>query len=202
MRNHRTTEELERIVSSGGGPYSTRLLASAQRELRLRNGNESGFFDRKLSRSGSIAAWVGAVCIVWPLVLLVPFLALGPSVQAPPEPNAPVLFRSFGWLFTSVAVLQVICGCLLLVGGLGLRARKRWAPSVVSAPIVIAMVYDVAFTVVFVQGAFSFAGPAAFGSAFAFFALVNAVFWLFLLWLPLRFFSSPRVKQACHGDVA
>jgi hypothetical protein len=202
MRNHRTTEELERIVGSVGDSYSPRLVESARRELRLRGGNESELFDRKVSRAGTIAAWVGAVCVVWPLVLLVPLAALGPSTSLPHDPNAPFLFRSFNWLFTSVALLQVVCGCLLLVGGFGLRARKRWAPLVVSAPIVIAMAYDVAFTVAFVQGAFSFGGPAAFGSAFAFFGLVNAVFWLFLLWLPLRFFWSPRVKWACRGDVA
>jgi hypothetical protein len=202
MRNHRTTEELERIVGLAIGSHSPRLVASAQRELRLRSGNENELFDRKLSRSGSIAAWVGVICIVWPLVLLVPFAALGPSLPPSPDPNAPFLFRSFSRLFTSVALLQAVCGCLLLVGGLGLRARKRWAPFVVSAPIIIAMAYDVVFTAAFVQGASSFAGSAAFGSAFAFFALLNAVFSLFLLWLPLRFFWSPRVKQACSGVVA
>ncbi len=202
MRNHRTTKELERIIGPAIGSFSPRLVASAQRELRLRSGNETELFDRKLSRSGSIAAWVGAMCVVWPLVLLVPFVALGPSMLPPPDPNPPFLFRSFNRLFASTALMQAVCGCLLLVGGLGLRARKRWAPFVISVPIIIAMAWNVVFTAAFVQAASSFAGPGALGSAFAFFGLLNALFWLFMLWLPLRFFWSPRVKQACSGVVA
>jgi hypothetical protein len=202
MRDHRTTQELELIVGPKRESQPPRSVASAERELRLRSEGEAELFERKLSRSGAIAAGTGVVCIVWALVALIPFLVLRGGEQFPVDPNAPLLFRWFDRFFVAVAALEELCGILLLVGGLGLRKRKPWAPVVASVPLVLVVVYCLVFTVGFVQAAFSFKAPSVMGFGFAGFALVIDALWLFLLWLPMRFFLSPRVRQACERAVA
>jgi len=202
MRDHRTTQELEQIVGPRRDSQPPRSVASAERELRLRSGGEAELFERKLSRSGAIGAAIGAFCVVWALVALVPFLALRGGEQFPVQPDAPVLFRWFDRFFVGVAALQGLCGLLLLVGGLGLRGRKPWAPVVASVPLALAMAYCVVFTVAFIQTAVSFNGAGVIGFGFAGFALVMDALFLFLLWLPMRFFLSPRVRQACEKAVA
>ena len=200
MRDHRTTAELQRIVELGRNTCSRRALASAERELALRQESEEALFERKLNRIGVIAAVIGAVCVLWPALLLASFGQIE-MPSGPVDPNEPFVFRHFHTLWLAVGVFQAVCGALLLSGGVALRLRKPIGPWLIDAVIILAMSYVVLFTgsifPMFISDA-----HLPISLLFITFSLASAAFWLFLLWLPLRFFSSPRVRESCNSATA
>lgn len=197
MRNHRTTTELESIIGRNRLQYTDRVVASAERELLLRGEREEALFQRKLSRSGAISAVIGGFCIVWPALMLVAFSNADHAFPSSVDPTEPFVFRNFGLLFTVVGVLQLACGVLLLVGGIALRRRNRIGPMVTMIPIVLAMTYVVGFNVLLFPGGMLSSAPLPVSFIFLAFSMVWSAFLVFLLWIPLRFFASPRVREAC-----
>jgi hypothetical protein len=197
MRNHRTTADLQRIVGSDRGQSSARLVADAERELLLRAGSEETAFARKVRLSANACIGIGGFCLVWPGLMLLVFGA-GQNQGSPPTgPTGPFLFRHFDDIFVGVGVLQAICGLLLLLGGLATRVRRSIGPTLISVVLGIAALYLVAFTLASIQAVTI--GPAVFVGFFLGFMAVNDALFLFLLWLPFRFFRSPRVREFCRS---
>ncbi len=196
MRNHRTTADLQRIVGSARDQSSARLVAEAERELRLRASSEETAFARKVRLSANACIGIGSFCLVWPGLMLLVFGAGQNRISAPSSPSGPFLFRHFDDIFIGVGILQALCGLLLLLGGLGTRARRSVGPTLISVVLGIAALYVVAFTVVATPTAAI--GPAVFVVFFLGFMIVNDALFLFLLWLPFRFFTSPRLRAFCR----
>jgi Kef-type K+ transport system membrane component KefB len=189
VRNHQTTAVLKQILAQPSR-HEPSLVASAARELSLRVQGEESLFERKVRLSAGAALVVGALCIVWSLLIL----ALFPLSQAPEAPpSAPFVFRHFDAMFLSVGVFQAVVGLFLFLGGLLTRRRRPLGRILVLVALYLLVAYVVAFTTVMLL---SGSGPIPF--AFALFALVNAGVFGFLLWLPIRFFSSPRVRFYCR----
>ncbi len=200
MRNHQTTAALMRIAGSDRGVHSPHIVAGAECELRLRTGNENELFLRKISRFGAISALLGVMAFISSSGFLFVFASIGmPSNASATDSSA----SPSGWmeiLFIASACFQAISGILLFSGGIGLRSRSHWAPSITAIPIIYAMcctaVSAIAIGYSFLSMTLS--GPIFLGVAFSLFATANTAFWLFLLWMPLRFVLSPRVKYECR----
>jgi hypothetical protein len=105
--------------------------------------------------------------------------------------------------FATGCILQASCGVLLFLGGLATRARRLIGPFLIAIAIGIAAFCVVCFAV--------FSIPAMSFSPFLFFILLviflvillaQTCVLLALLWLPLRFFLSPRVLAFCRGAAA
>jgi hypothetical protein len=95
VRNHQTTAVLKQILAQPSR-HEPSLVASAARELSLRVQGEESLFERKVRLSAGAALVVGALCIVWSLLIL----ALFPLSQAPEAPpSAPFVFRHFDAMF-------------------------------------------------------------------------------------------------------
>ena len=198
MRNHRTSAELQAIVGVDRSRHTSREVANAETELAIRTGSEEVAFDRKLQKSGTACLIVGALFILWPLAMLGMFTAMR-DAPVPADPSAPFLFRHFSEVFVSVGILQVIAGVLLLFGGIGTKRRKRYGPRLIVAALGIGLAYVVVFMVLFLVS-FALEGqPVTTTIVFAGFSVIMSALWAFLLWLPLRFFTSPRVREACIG---
>ena len=198
MRNHQTTEALKRILAEPHLQPSS-VVASASRELALRVQNEGGMFERKVRISATAAAIVGGFCVVWPLLIL----SLVPS---PPEQtlsrDSPFVFRHFNALFFYVGIFQAVVGALLLSGGLLTRRRKPTGRWLILAALFLALAYVVLSSASFIEAAFSFRAPWPFALFFVAASLGSAALFGFLLWLPTRFFLSPRVREHCRATAA
>ncbi len=199
MRNHRTTSELQSIVGSDRANHSQRTIAAAERELALRADGEEALFQRKLTRSGLICAGIGLLCVLWPAALLLLSTQAGMPTQGP-GPDAPFVFRHFNTIFMVTGWLQILCGTLLVSGGLAVRARRRIGPSLLASVIGVAMLWVVGFSLLFPLGVVLGSAPGLFVVLIVGFSTAWSAFLLFLLWLPLRFFISPRVRLACASS--
>ena len=197
MRNHNTTPDLQRIVGSDRPLNSARAVAAAERELRLRAGSEEAAFARKIRLSANACIGVGSFCLVWPTLMLFVFGAGQTHISPPSHPTGPFMFRHFDDIFVGVGILQALCGLLLLLGGLGTRAHRTVGPTLISIVLGIAALYIVAFTVAAIPT--MAIGPDVFVGVFLGIMVVNDAFFLFLLWLPFRFFTSPRVREFCRA---
>ncbi len=171
-------------------------MADAERELMLRAGSEETSFARKVRLSANACIGIGVFFLVWPGLMLLVFGAGQSHIGPAPNPTDPFLFRHFDDLFISVGILQALCGLLLLLGGLGIRARRSFGPALIAAVLGIAALYIVVFTVMSIPTLTI--APGLFAAFFIGFMVVNDALFLFLLWLPLRFFTSPRVRELCR----
>ena len=196
MRDHSTTETLERVVGPERASHTPRVVARAERELSLRGGTEEAAFQRKLRLGGTLCAVAGVFCAVWPVLLLTAFSRFGPT-DRPSNPELPFMFRHFDQIFIAVGVLQTFVGLLLLAGGILVRSRRLVGPRLVAAALYFVLFYILAFTVTLIPsiGSSGFARPSAV--VFVLLAVLNSFAWAFTLWLPLRFFTSPRVRLVC-----
>jgi len=201
LRIHRTTGELREIVAAASPAYTPRLVALATRELALRCSTEEQAFERKVILSATAAAIVGAICVVWPILLLSLFRTFAPGSTSPAT-SMPFPFSHFARIFTGVAVFQVFEGLLLFAGGMATRSRSPIGPRLVSAALLLGLAYIVVFSVVFIPSVSAFPVSGPFNVVFVAFALFNSAFWGFLLWLPFRLFSSRRVRAFCSGAAA
>jgi hypothetical protein len=122
------------------------------------------------------------------------------SIPQPREASFP--FPQFDRIFVGTGICQALCGALLLLGGLAVRQRRALGPKLIRASLLLALLYVVAFTVMFLPSAFTLSRPGATAFVFMAFAFFNSALWGFLLWLPLRFFSSPRVRMYCQSAAA
>ena len=198
MRNHQTTATLQQILAEPS-LHSPSVVARAARELSLRGQGEEALFERKVRLSARAALIVGAFCLVWP-VLILGLVPRPPAHEA--SASAPFLFRHFDAMFFYVGVFQAVVGALLLLGGL-LTARRRPAGRVlVLVALFFVLSYVVAFTLMFAATPFGEPFPLPFAVIFVAFAVVNASIFGFLLWLPIRFFLSPRVRSYCRAGAA
>jgi len=193
MRNHQATEALQSIVAEPQ-LYSPATVARASCELALRGQGEEALFERKVRISATAALVVGAFCVVWPAIILL--MPLPPPQAA--SPNAPFMFRHFDAIFKYLGLFQAVLGALLLFGGIFTRKRQPLGPTLVVAALALALAYDIVFSVGFIVTATGFGGPAFFAAFFCLMALANASLFGFLLWLPIRFFASPRVRTYCR----
>jgi len=199
LRDHRTTEQLKAIVNRAGSGHPTREVERAKRELTLRREPEEAAFQRKLTLSSTVSAVIGAFLVVWPLLMLgtLRLSGFGHATDPGVHPGEPFVFRHFDQLFIGVAVLQSVAGLLLFGGGLATRARRPIGPRLVAIALWMGISYAIAFTLMTIPSVFAFGGPLVVWLGFSLMAVLNTAFWAFVLWLPLRFFSSPRTREAC-----
>jgi len=201
MRDHHTTSELQSIVGAERANGTPSEIACAERELALRTGSEESSFQRKLSLSGTVSGVLGALFLVSPLLLLafLPAFGVSPSTTGPPRP---FISQYFHMLVAVVGLLQAVCGALLLTGGIGIRFRKPFGPRLISLAVLLGIADIVLLTLASIPTVRAFRAPAGFAILLLALALLNTVFWASLLSLPLRFFVSPRVREACLPSAA
>ena len=174
------------------------MAARAARELALRGQGEEALFERKVRLSATAALVVGAFCIIWPAL----FLLLPLPPPQPSSPEAPFMFRHFDTIFRAIGLFQGVLGVLLLFGGIFTRKRRPLGPKLVLAALSLAFAYVVVFSLGFLATTAGSGAPLFFLAIFCLIALANASLFGFLLWVPLRFFSSPRVRAHCQVRAA
>ena len=191
-----TIDQLLQIVGTERSQHTEQEIVAAEAELRRRSAPENELHVQKLHRAGNVCAFLGGVLFVWGTVGTV-FAFVSVVGTSPPGGNETgFLFRHFNALFLSTALLEAVGGLSLCAGGLAIRKLRPSGRPLVIAPILAAMLWVVVFTVGWVLTMVTWLGkpqlislvPAAFG-------ILVAMFWIFVLNLPLRYFRSERVRQ-------
>jgi len=198
-REPRSIEELLRIVGGERDAHSPDEVAEAEAELKERLGASEELFSKRLRRAGSITAALGLLTGIMPLWATLMFVA---QVGSPPMP-LPNDWRGLAGLAATCAAfaLQTVIGFVLFFSGLAFRRRKEWARKTILAIIWIAIAYCLGSVVVW-----EIAIPITMGlsgETIGFMIIGPAVtaIWLLILWVPKRYFSSPRVRQACDPSL-
>lgn len=176
--------------------YSSEVVAAAEAELVRRSAGGEERLLRKVRRAATVCAVLGAFVMVWGLSMA----AFGVSTLGPSgvEPlTEPFVFRHFRIIYVVGAILEGIAGGILLWGGLELRKLRSRGRFLVVAVLWLGFAMIAVFTVVSFLSLpwLGTHGSAPVGMWVA--GLINAAFWSFLLWLPYRFFTSARVRNAC-----
>lgn len=191
-----TTQELLEIVGSGREMHPSAAVAAAEAELLRRTAGDEDRLLVKVRRAGTVCAVLGGFFVFWGLCMAVFGMTLfGPrGVQAYDEP---FIFRHFGAIYVTNAILQAITGGVLLKGGLALRKLRRRGRILVQAVIGIGFVFLAVFAITWIGSLPWRDGPLSMATAMSVGGLLITAFWGFLLWLPYRFFTSSRVRAAC-----
>ncbi len=197
MKDHRSTEELLEIVGPSRASYAAEAVAAAEGELRSRTGTEQELFTAKGRKIGTVCAWLGGLFVIWGLV----FIPIGLSFLSDREPvtaESSFLFMHFDVVFVGGAALEALAGALLLMGGMGFRKRRERGRRLILVVLWIAVLYVVVFTSGMVVSLYQLAsGGLRLGMAVV--SVLMAGAWCLLLWLPIRYFRSPRVRQLCQA---
>jgi hypothetical protein len=197
VKDHRSTEELLEIVGSGRSGNLPETVAAAELELKSRTATEEALFGAKARKIGTVCAWLGGLFLVWGLAFVPIGLSFFSEVQ-PTTGQEPFIFQNFKMFFLAVAALEAIAGALLLVGGLRFRKGKDIGRRLILGVLWVTVAYVVVFTVFWAFSMPKQVGPGGFPIAMIVIGLLMAAGWCLLLWLPIRYFRSPRVRQLCH----
>jgi hypothetical protein len=194
-----TTDRLLEIVGPLRASYTSDVIAAAEMELRCRTMPEADLFQRKVRRAGTICAAIGGFCAFWG-ALMAPFGFFFFFAGTPlPRGEAHFVFRHFDSLYIGGAIAQSLAGLLLLVGGIGLRRLESYGVRTVAGILWLAEAGIVAFTVYWIWSLAQMAGPDLFAAVMAIAGVLMSALWAFVLWLPLRFVRSRRVRQLCRA---
>ncbi|MDH3253998.1 MAG: hypothetical protein OEM62_03325 [Acidobacteriota bacterium] len=193
-----TTEALLQILGSERSSYPTDLVAAAESEVSRRTAGEEELFRTKIERSGTICIWLGGFFVVWGLSMAL--MGLFVFETGGPAHEESFVFRNFNVLYVGGAILQAVTGLGLLWGGMGLRKLQDVGRIIVLAVLWVGFACLLLFTVAMLSDVVSYAEASVLlALIMAAGVTANSVFWAFLLWLPLRFFRSPRVREVCSG---
>ncbi len=191
----KTTDELLEIVGSQRSSYSAEVVAEAERTLKARTASAAELFRAKLQRIGTICAVLGGLGCFWGLAMAI--LGLTLFADSSHRESEDFVFRHFGAFYVGTAVSEAIAGAALLAGGLYLRRLRDRGRRLVAAVLWLAMTYVVTFTAFWVLSLLSRAQGDAGVVVMAVAGAAMSGVWLFVLWLPLRFFRSAKVRDAC-----
>ena len=193
----RSTEELLAIIGSARSQHTADEIAAAETELRARTSTEPNLQVQKLRRAGLICALVGGLLFGWGAIGGAVFGAtILKQAPAPPESSS-FMFRHFNLLFVGTALLEAALGLALLIGGLAVRRLRRWGVKPILFAIWGFIAFCIVFTIEWIVTLFTeFGHVGAVGMVMSVFALAMAAFWVFLLYLPIRYFRSDRVRNA------
>ena len=192
-RPDETVSDLLRIVGEQRDRHTPDEVAAAEKRLRALAEGDRQDVRRRMRRNGRIVAGIGLLVGIWPPCAL----GLHLSQQRDWGPVPP----EFGWFVTVFIVLcvaQTICGMALCAGGLGFARGREWGRQLVLAVLWVAIAYCVGFAVFWEIFILLNMGWQAHTVVFMVFGPAMCAFWVFLLWLPKRYFSSEAVRAACR----
>jgi hypothetical protein len=192
-----STAGLLEIVGARRSGFPPELVAEAEKELTARAAPEALLFRAKVRRSGTICAILGGLGGGWGLAMAV-MARLFFSDVGPTNSND-FLFRHFNTIYFLVACGQAVAGTVLLVGGLELRKLRDRGRRLVLSVLWLVMGYFALFTAWWVSYMTLQFPAEPMTIIMAVFGVAISGAWAFLLWLPIRFFHSPRVEQACRS---
>jgi len=198
-RFDKSASEYIRIIGEERTRHSPEEIAEAETALRDLVRTEYEKAAERMPRVGKIVAWIGVAVGLFPVMVLALMLE---DVLSDAEAWRAASIPSGAGLaaFVAAAVVQTACGLALVVGGIHFRKAKEWARKTILSVLWLAFGYCVLFGFAMVV-----ATPFVFGWSYDIpIVLVGGLaivgFWLWILRLPLRYFSSREVVAACRGD--
>ena len=200
--NTPSTSELIRIVGEERSQHSVDEVAAAERMLGQRATQEREKTASTIPRNGRIVAAIGLVIGLWPVALIPVVLCLYLDLYDVlyDTDELPAWEIAFLAAAAVVGLLQAVCGFVLLAGGLKFCHRSDWGRRAILAVLWIGIGYCFCFGVVWeIIGAIEQPWSATTIPMLILGPLVTA-FWIFLLWLPKRYFSSPTVVSLCREE--
>ncbi len=188
-------ESLIEIIGKNRSNYSPQEIAEAENKLRQTVTYSRIHTIKKVKTVGTIVTIFGFIIGIFPVMLIIEerdiFSEWGSDAGTFSE-------HAFSIFFPLMMAFQIIGGLVLAVGGIGFIMQRHWGRRIILTLIWIYITYCIcAFT--------CFEGIALFSRKYdgvnlplVLGGLFVTVFWVLLLWLAQRYFTSQRIKSICR----
>ncbi len=185
----KSTDELINIISADREKYPEEEIVRAVEELKARTSDETNIFRGKIKKHSRTVAVIGGLMFAFGILGTIMKLTTTSSSISSPE-NPSFIFRNFDFIFICVTIFEAISGGLFLTGGLLLGKYKELGRRLIIISLSLVILYLLLFTAVWQASLLKVPGSILM----AIVGMIISLFFAWLLWIPLRYFMSPRVK--------
>ncbi len=185
----KSTDELINIINADREKYPEEEIVRAAEELKARTSDKTNIFRCKIKKHSRTVAVVGGLMFAFGILGTIIKLTTPPSTSSPE--NTLFLFRNFDFVFICVTIFEAISGVLFLTGGLLLGKYKELGRRLIIISLSLVILYLLLFTAVWQTSLLKVPGSILMSIV----GIIISLFFAWLLWIPLRYFMSPRVKM-------